>query len=303
VEPGESDASGAGAGPGPGDGPGEVTRRRWFRRPGVVVPIGLVALAAAVGAAFFLRAWNERGADEASVDRSVEGFREDQAGDGSVGLLRPAAGVYTYAAQGTEQLSLLGTTQAWGDQVPATVTIVEGPAGTEGCWTIRFEFSTNHTQATTYCADERVLEEVTGSTSQTFDFVATQVTDVTEFRCDPPGQLVKLDAEPGESWEQSCQGTSPERGTTVTSAGTNTFLGVEPVEVGDEAVDALHYRVDRTLSGDQDGIESTEYWFDPRTALPLQAVRAITVASPSPLGDITYTEEGRYRLTSLTPRT
>ena len=295
MEPGESEASG------PVEGGG--ARPRWFRRPAVVVPVCLVVVAAGVGAALFLRAWNERGADEASVDRSVEGFREDQAGDGSAGLLQPAAGVYTYAAQGTEQLSLLGTTQAWGDRLPATVTTGEGPAGTEGCWTIRFEFSTNHTQATTYCPDDRVLEEVAGSTSQTFDFVATQVTDVTEFRCDPPGELVRLDAEAGDTWDQSCQGRSPERGTAVTSAGTNTFLGVEPVEVGDETVDALHYRVDRTLSGDQDGTESTQYWFHPRTALPLRAVRAITVASPSPLGDITYTEEGRYRLTSLTPRT
>lgn len=280
-----------------------MARRRWFRRPAVMVPIALVVVAAAVGAALFLRAWNERGADEASVDRSVEGFREDQAGDGSAALLQPEAGVYTYAAQGTEQLSLLGTTQAWGDRLPVTVTTGAGPTGTEGCWTIRFEFSTNHTQSTTYCPDDRVLEEVAGSTSQTFDFVATQVTDVTEFRCDPPGKLVKLDAEAGDSWKQSCEGSSPERGTAVTSAGTNTFLGVEQVEVGDETVDALHYRVDRTLSGDQNGTESIQYWFHPRTALPLQAVRNVTVASPSPLGDITYTEEGQYRLTSLTPRT
>ena len=282
---------------------GVATRRRWFRRPAVMVPLTLLVIALLVGGAFFLRAWNERGAREASVDKSVEGFRDDQQGSGSATLLRPAAGVYTYAARGTEQLSLLGTTQAWGDQLPVTVTNDAGPSGSEGCWTIRFEFSTNHVQATTYCPAGRVLEEVAGSTSQTFDFVATRVTDVTEFLCDPPGKLVKLDAEAGDRWKQSCAGTSPERGTAVTSAGTNTFVGVDPVEVGDETVDALRYRVERTLSGDQNGTESTQYWFHPRTAMPLKAVRRVTVASPSPLGDITYTEEGEYQLTSLTPRT
>ena len=250
-----------------------------------------------VGVGLFAWAWTRRGAEEVTVDQSVEGFRHDGQTSGTAGLLRPAAGVYRYAATGQERLSVLGTSQDWGDPVPATVT-----HGDDGCWTIRFDFSTNHSQTTTYCPAGRVLREVSGSTSQTFDFVAPAISDVTNFRCDPPGQLIRLDAAVGRSWRQSCDGTSADRGTTVTSAGTNTYLGTQRVDVGGTSVRALHYRVERTLSGDQRGTERNEVWYHPLTGLPLRRIRTVEVASPSPIGDITYTEGGTVTLDSLTPR-
>ena len=142
-----------------------------------------------------------------------------------------------------------------------------------------------------------------GSTSQTFDFVAVTVTDVTQFTCDPPGEVLRLDAAAGDSWDQSCVGTSEDQGTTVTSAGTNTFLGPDDVDVGGETVEALHYRYRRTLSGDQTGTDTHDVWFDPATGMVLAGTRDTTVESPSPLGQIRYTESGRFTLTSTEPRT
>ena len=289
------DADGTDDTDGTGDQP---DRPGWTHRPAVVLPVAAVVAALLVGVGVFVRAWNDRGPSAASVDRSVAGFRDDHNGSGSASLLRPEAGVYTYDATGTEQLSLLSTSQAWGNPVPGTVTTDD-----RGCWTIRFDFSTNHTQATTYCPAGRVLQERTGSTSQTFDFVAASVTDVTDFVCDPPGQLIRLDATAGQTWPQSCVGRSPARGTQVTSAGTNTYLGREQLRIGGTTVRALHYRVDRDLSGDQKGTERTELWFHPDTGLTLRETRRVRVASPSPIGDVIYTEEGTFTLTSLVPRT
>jgi hypothetical protein len=270
----------------------------WTHRPGPVLGLAVVVLAVLLATGLFVRAWNDRGARAASVDRTVEGFRKDGNGSASAALLTPAAGVYTYDTEGSEGLSLLGTSQAWGSEVPATVTRDD-----RRCWAIRFDISTNHVRSATYCPAGRVLEEVAGSTRQTFDFVATSVTDVTEFTCDPPGQLIRLDAAPGDSWQAGCSGRSPERGTAVTSAGPTTYLGRERVEVGPTRVDALHYRVERTLSGDQHGTERTEAWYEPATGMLVRQTRDISVASPSPLGDITYTERGTLRLRSLVPRT
>jgi hypothetical protein len=280
------------------DGTDGASTGGWSHRPGPVLAVAVAVVAALLAVGLFVRAWNDRGARAASVDRTVEGFREGSTGSSAAALLVPAVGVYTYDAQGSERLSLLGTTQAWGDPMPATVTRDE-----RGCWTLRIDLSTNHLQSATYCPAGRVLEEVAGSTRQTFDFVAASVTDVTEFTCDPPSTLLRLDARVGESWRSACAGRSPERGTAVTSAGPTTYLGRQRVRIGSTDVDALHYRIERTLSGDQRGTERTEAWFHPDTGLLLQEVRNVQVASPSPLGDVNYTEQGRFQLHSLTPRT
>jgi hypothetical protein len=264
----------------------------------VIVPLVLVVGLVLAGATWFVLRWVDRGADEASVDESVEGFRDARQPEGGPELLRPAAGVYTYDASGSEALSVLGTSQSWGASLPATVTTDD-----RGCWSFLMEFSTNHRQLTTYCPEGRTLTEVAGSTTQTFDFVATAITDVTEFTCDPPGETLRLDAVPGESWEQRCVGRSEGQGTTVTSAGTNTFIGPADVEVGGDTVPALHYRYERTLSGDQSGTDTHDLWFDPATGMILAGTRDTSVTSPSPIGDIRYTESGRFTLTSTEPRT
>lgn len=257
----------------------------------------------AVGVAVFLFAWSNRGAEEASVADAVDRFREsgdngDNGQDpaGNEGMVRPALGVYTYEGTGTEKLSLLDTTQEWGPRLPATVT---GAGG--GCWTYKVEYSTNHWQDWTYCPADVGLREAGGTSFQSFDFVAFTVDDLIVFRCDPLGDTIRLAAEPGESWEQSCDGSSEARGTHVTSAGTNTFVGIEAVEVGGDEVRAYHYVAERTLTGDQTGTETVDTWHAVRDGLPLETERTVRVESPSPIGQVVYTERGGYRLVSLVP--
>lgn len=254
---------------------------------GVVVVIGGVA---------FAIAWSQRGADQASVEEALEGL-DRSASDTKAGFLRPAGGVYVYQGSGTEQLSLLSTGQTWGPRLPGTVT-----RGDDGCWTFRIDYSTNHRQWTDYCPRGRVLEEDGGRTFQSFDFVVSTIEDRNVFVCDPPGEAIRVDADSGSSWSQSCVGRSEGQGTQVTSSGTNTFVGIETVEVAGARVRAYRYRSDRTLSGDQTGTETSETWFRVPDGLPLRATRDVHVESPSPIGTVTYTEQGTYTLTSLEPR-
>jgi hypothetical protein len=275
--------------------PDEGSARPWWRRPRWIALLAALAILVIGGTVFGL-AWSRRGAEQASVEEAVEGLDRD-ARDGEGDFLRPATGVYVYAGEGTEQLSVLDTTQQWGPELPA---VVERDGSR--CWTFTIEYNTHHEQSTTWCPNGDVLEEAGGSTFQSFDFVVTTVEDRTTFVCAPPGETIRVRAEPGSTWRQSCDGGSAQQGTHVTSAGTNTFVRVDTVDVGGESVRAFHYRVKRTLTGDQSGEEVVDTWYRTRDGLPLRVERDAKVDSPSPVGTVTYVERGTYRLTSVEPR-
>jgi hypothetical protein len=257
------------------------------------VVAGVVVLLLVGGGTWFAVRWSQRGADEASLSEAKARVKGTEVGEG---LLQPASGVYTYSSTGTESLSLLGTTQEWGATIPATVT-----AADEGCWVLRLDYSTHHWNAQTYCPEGQVLEETTSQGYQAFDFVATTIGEQTDWLCEPPGQAVRLDARPGQRWEQSCTGTSATRGTSVTSSGTDELVGEETLRIEGEQVPVLHYRTVRDLSGDQTGHEENELWYHARTGLMVKTIRDVRVASPSPIGDVIYEESGELVLTSLEP--
>ena len=270
---------------------GASPRYRWR-----YVLVGLAVLLA-VGAAVFAFRWSNRGADEASTSDLLEQFRDGEGVGGADGeFLQPSTGVYTYLATGSENLSLLDTTQEWGPTMPASVTQDE-----DGCWTWRVEYNTNHWQEQDLCPDGNRLLETGGTSMQRFDFGAFTTADTVVAVCDPPGEAIRADAEPGDTWSQSCVGRNEERDTEVVTAGTNEFVGVEEIQIGSETVAALHYQILRTLSGDQTGSESTERWYSVTDGMLLRVTSDITVDTPSPLGDVTFTQNGEFELESLTP--
>lgn len=265
------------------------------RRRGVWIAVGVALVASLAALAWFLVAWGERGAEEASVQDAIDSARD--ATTAVAATLAPATGVYTYASSGSEALSLLGTGQEWGDTIPATVTAVG-----DGCWEHRMDYSTNHWASQEFCPEGDRLMERSGVVFQRFDFVAVTVDEETVFRCEPPTATIDLGASPGDSWPSRCDGTSAQRGTTTISAGQNEFIGEETVVVEGEDIAALHYRLDREITGDQQGTNRVESWFHASTGLLLKGTREVEVASPSPIGDIVYTESGTFELTSLSPQ-
>ena len=84
-----------------------------------------------------------------------------------------------------------------------------------------------------------------------------------------------------------------------------TFVGRTTVLVGSARVPALHFTQDIEVGGDQSGSTHEAMWLAEKDGLPLREERTIRVVSPAPapLDHVTYTERGRWQLTSLTPRT
>lgn len=263
-------------------------RSRWLIAIVVIVVAGAIV-------------WTSGGAKEASIDDAIAAFEEAVEAGGAGGtiddVLRPEQGVYVYAGTGHETLSLPGTGRAWGPRIPGIVT--HAP---DGCWTFQLEYNTAHSQSVDYCPRERRLEEHSSETSHAFNLGVTTLHERIVFACDPPGETIRVDADAGASWKQSCVGTSAERGTVVTSSGVNVFVGLATVEVAGKDVAAYHYRTRRTLSGDQTGTELVDIWFRVPDGLPLRATHDIEAISPSPVGSVTYTEAGSFTLTSLRPR-
>ncbi len=129
-------------------------RRRPRRRAWIVATAALVALTVGVGAYAF-EMWRSRGPDEASVSEAVTRFRSSSTTVASEAMrVRPAAGVYTYAGSGEEELSFAGTHQTEGPSIPGTVTY-----GDNGCWTFQVEYNTFHRQTWNWCTrGGRVVE-------------------------------------------------------------------------------------------------------------------------------------------------
>jgi hypothetical protein len=260
------------------------------------IVVGIVALVLAIGAAVIGVLWARSGPEQASVGEAVERFRDDP-GDGvSSAPLVPAAGVYTYRGSGSEHLSLLGTSQPQGPVVPATVR--HEP---HGCWTLRTEYSTHHEETWRYCAWDEGLAETGGEVRQRFEIVGVGVEDVFTITCHDAFAL-RVDAAVGDSWPRPCRGTN-DSGTEATFDGKYEFRGTERVRVGRRSVPAYHYREKRVVSGDQSGTTTVNVWFSADSGLLLRNEREIEVTSPSPIGDVTYTERGEWHVTSLDPQT
>ena len=272
-------------------GPAKPPARRVSRPLLVGMVVGAVLLLGA-GIGVFAFLWQRDDARPVSVQEAGKRLDGGAAGGGD---LMPAEGVYRYEGSGTESLSTPPKSQAEGPTLPATV-VHDG----DGCWTFRIDYSTNHWQDWRFCVRDRQLLEQGGRTFQRWDFVVSSIENTSTFVCEPPIVVLRPDMVPGETWLQSCAGTNTTVGGTTVSSGDIRFIGVESLDVGGTAVDAFHFVQPRTISGAQRGEENTELWLAPN-GLPLRNQRRVVINSDSPIGTITYTEDGMFSLTSLEP--
>lgn len=270
-------------------------RRRWLLALGVL-GVALVA----VGVAFTVALDRQPG--PASVDEAVADFAGGGDHDGGAAGARtpPPEGVYVYEGTGSESLSILPGSHDQGPRLPGTVTHRNG-----GCWSFRIEYHEDHWQEWRYCPggeDGRDLVERGGRTYQAWDLGVAAIGNTSTFHC-PDSVVIRADAEPGDHWRQECDGTSDTVDGTTVSAGQTRFVGEEIVTVGGEAVPALHYHQVREMSDAQSGRQVEDVWFRAADGLPLRNTRSASIDSDSPVGAITYVEDGEWRLRSLSPRT
>lgn len=282
---------------------GAVLRSRIPRRRAQGGWIGVVAIvvtAALLGGAGYVGAmWLRRGPSKASVGGAVDRFRASGTGAQRVAS-QPRPGVYLYAGTGTEHLSFLSTKQSQVGSLPGTVT-----TGAGGCWTFAIEYNSFHRQSWSRCATNGRLVERGGITDQRFDFGAFGQSEHTVVTCTPPIVLDDPSAAAGRTGAVHCDGHSQTTGADQQQRGRITYLGRTSVTVHGVPVPAVHYREDFRIGGGQKGSTHEEVWVAASDGLPLRETRTIEVVSPAPapINEVTYSEHGTWRLTSLTPRT
>ena len=126
-------------------------------------------------------------------------------------------------------------------------------------------------------------------------------TDADTYTC---GDVVELpvDAKQGSSWKGACK-DAPASGQPNTTALAYRVVGPEQVTVAGRPVDTVHLRITSTQGGQRSGGGVEDRWVVPGTNLVVRSIDHEKDRSPSPIGDVTYTQQYDIRLQSLDPRT
>jgi hypothetical protein len=274
-----------------------------LRRAGLV--LGALALVVLVVAGYGFLALRENwfpfhsdSPREVSASEARRRFREHGAsGSGGAQAFTPAAGVYGYRGSGSESLSNPRRSQSEGPSIPGTVT-----HRSNGCWRLRLDYSSNHYRRWDFCVRKGTLVEVGYRVWQRWDFGSFAIDNLSSLVCEPPAVVLEAGMTDGEKWPADCRGDSTMISGTTISTGTHRLVGTEKVDVGGAEVDAFHFRDDRTVSGVQSGTEHFDFWLAADGLLLKGAQRIEVESGGSPLGNVTYTQQSGFSLTSMSPQ-
>lgn len=235
-----------------------------------------------------------------SLDDALAEFR---AGDataieaiGSV-VRRPKPGVYEAAGSGRASIDFPPTSQSYGATIPVIVR-AEGP----DCWTTEVDFNTDFRQTWNQCVNGDDVIERSNLTVTRWDLGVMTVEERAEFVCDPPGTIIRTGSRPGEDSRYRCLGTTATVAGTTTSDVVFTLVGAETIDIGGESVPTFHYVEVDTLTGAQRGETRIDYWYAIETSLLVQMQRSVKLRTDSPVGTVTYSESGSWRLRSTLPQ-
>jgi hypothetical protein len=268
---------------------------RWIAAIGFVVAALLAIPIIVVVSMFVFR--DNPGAR--SLEDALEAFRSgDSSAIDSIGAVvtRPPAGVYLADATGKASISFPPSNQNYGATAPVTVTH-RGDA----CWTTTVDFTTAFQQRWDYCIQDGVLTEHGNYTKTDWDLGAATISNRSEFLCSPPGALITPGERRNDVSTYTCSGTSDAIEGTTTSAVTFESLGTSTLNIGGADIATFHYRERDELTGPQRGTTVIDYWYAVSDMLLLRMERHIDLRTDSPVGDVTYREDGEWQLSSLTP--
>jgi hypothetical protein len=263
--------------------------------------VALAAVVVVLGAAavivvpYFFRA--HPGA--VAVKSVVRGFKSGGAsGAHGVAYVPPAQGVYTLKGSGMERINFPPNSQQDGATMPASVTY-DG----DGCWRWRVDYNIAHWETYLFCPKSTRMLERSEANSQTWDFGTVKVANLAQFACTANAVVLPTDPATHQTLRWSCTGgNSAISGRTVQRV-TVHLLGEGNLKVGAATVRAVHEEQDVTLSGVQRGTVAEDWWLSLASGLPLRMERRITILSSSPVGTVTYTESGSWRMASVHPQT
>ncbi len=279
---------------GDGGGSTQPPRRHHRVRNLLVAVLAVVVVAFAVLAGSYLL----RGHPGAkSLRAAAEQFQRTSTSKPTPeGFALPAAGVYRASGSGTERISTPPNSQSDSAVMPVTVSYAA-----HGCWLWRIDYNTAHWHEYSFCPDtDRLLLE-SQRNFVSWDFGLTSVTNVARFTCSPPSPIVVSSPRPGERFAFRCVGTNTAVSGRSISSGPVVIVALGTLEIGGSPVQAVHLTRTQTISGAQVGRLEESWWFAATTGLPLEASRSYRLVTDSPIGKVTYTETGSWRLDSLVP--
>ena len=274
-------------------------RRPFVRRHRVALTVTAALVVVLVaGAGVFVYAWNHSGPHALSPTVAYQRFRSGSTGQVvDPGTLQPAQGVYTYAGHGSSHISVPPKSQVEGPTFPGTVSYLK-----DGCWVWRVDYSDSHWQSSTFCPLHGNLVQVARGGWYRWNFVALSVADTATFTCSPEIALPAV-LSVGQRFPFTCTGSnSPIKTDPVHMKGTNTYLGVQTVQVGTSKVTTLHFRETSTFSGGQWGTNVSDLWISTVNGLPVKGSWSTKVSSPTFLGTSTLTGSASFTVQSLTPQ-
>ena len=211
-------------------------------------------------------------------------------------MAAPAAGLYRYQGTGHEKTSFPPLTEEQGPSMPGTVVPEAG-----GCWRVQIDYNTHHWQSWSYCTVNGQLRETKSTSFSRRNLGGTDIDNSSEFICEPANVIVTADDRGGMTRPKSCTGKGTFVPGETISAGTTTVVGPEQIDVGGQIVPTMHVRFDLTYTGGQAGTEKSDAWFATATGLPVRNEHHIDVATDTPFGAITYTEDANFTLQTPSP--
>ena len=164
------------------------------------------------------------------VEDTVTKFRDAGTSTAVSGL--PAPGVYVYDTKGTERVDALGGGK---HEYPRETTLTVTVAGS--CATSRWDALQQRWDEYGVCLDGKTQHARNFAIYHNF-FLKS---DFRDYICSGDSVFLPADRNPGATWTARCVAGD------ATSTNHGRILGIEPIEIGGESVDALHVRLDTDL--------------------------------------------------------
>jgi len=244
---------------------------------GLVILVPLIAagaIAAAIAGGLFL---NDK-ATPVSIQEVLERFHAGERGTGELD------GVYLYATRGEESVDALGGAT---HRYPKTtsITVVTVPCGVKLLWEPLEERSATWTLCATRSGIElsgwEVVHEFFGQS------------DRTSYAC-TESVLVPAQEASGTSALRCSSDTGRQQGQTR-------LVGVEEVAVAGSPLRAVHVLTVGHVTGGDSGTETTDWWLDERSGLPLRIGLSSRTSRSILIGEVHYREDADLRLRSTSP--
>lgn len=224
--------------------------------------------------------------EQAAAKPAILPPKEPAPADGP--YMRPAAGVYAYAAKGRESVSILGAHHDYPSEVFATVRHLDGCR-----WEHQNQVIEEHVDTRVLCSEPGRYKQI--QQIRSIEFFGQREAPV--LRCEPAQVHHAITDERGAKTTAQC---TDGEGTDATIL--RTFEGVEKLDVGGRDVSAVKVSLHSRMSGKTNGTADDHLWIHPETGMTLRWDRRVDTMATAYGAQVHYLEDASFVLKSLDPR-